>query len=97
MTSTHVYVVNTTRNALGFRVPGRSVTLAPGESVELPRLYMERGEVRLLVKQGALFVRESPALAPHLTARITAGDDVAHTEGAGVSTRNEEPPAKDGQ
>jgi len=51
-----VKVMNATFTSLAFRVPGRSVNLAPREAAEVPRAYLETQELQALVRRGAVVV-----------------------------------------
>jgi|GEM_PF-4592690 len=62
-------IMNTTREGLTFRVPGKSLYLAPGQSLKLPKAYLDTVEITTLCRHGDLV--ETPR------ARNPSGGDAA--------------------
>jgi hypothetical protein len=82
---TDVGVRNTTRSSLSFRVPGRSIRLAPGAVVGLPSAYLDTDEVKTLLGQRALAQVAAPAAA---TSHASHPDGGPHgSTGAGGAER----------
>ena len=52
--SNTVTMRNTTRTSLSFRIPGQSVRLSPGSTIELPRSSLDSHEVKALLERSAL-------------------------------------------
>jgi hypothetical protein len=59
-----VQVRNVTRQSVVFQVPGRSVHVRPGGTVDLPNAFLESREAALLLHQGALVRVSAAAPAP---------------------------------
>jgi hypothetical protein len=60
-----VTVRNTTRGSLSFRVPGMSLHLLPGQSIEVPAAYLDTDELASLCRQGAIArVKAASAVQP---------------------------------
>lgn len=49
-----VTIGNSTRTGLTFRVPGKSLHLAPGQVLDLPKAYLDTPELKALCRQGAI-------------------------------------------
>jgi hypothetical protein len=49
-----VTIRNVTRSSLSFQVPGESIRLPPGQSVEVHKAYLETAELKTLCQQGAV-------------------------------------------
>jgi hypothetical protein len=56
-----VRIRNATSNSLSFRLPGRSIHLAPGDSLDVPKAYLETDELKALHRQGAVVVEQISA------------------------------------
>src|SRR6185503_6493443 len=87
---------NTTRSSLHFQVPGRSVRLAPGQSMEIDKAYLGTSELQVLCDRGAVRRSEPSAPAPTPAAApppLPPTDTLA--KGAPASEPADKPPAAD--
>lgn len=53
-----IEIKNNTRRPLMFRVPGRSIRLSPGGTLEIPRIYLEAQELKKLRLNHSISVLE---------------------------------------
>ena len=79
-----VTIRNATRSSLSFRVPGESIRLLPGQSVDVHKAYLETTELRTLCRDGAVTQVE-----PRPPAKAAAGE--GDTEAAGEPARRPGP------
>jgi hypothetical protein len=77
--SPKVTIRNVTRSSLSFQVPGESIRLMPGQSVEVHRVYLETAELKTLCDQGAVTEIEPRAAT---SAAPTEGDAEAASDPA---------------
>jgi hypothetical protein len=79
-----VTIRNATRSSLSFRVPGESIHLLPGQSVDVHKAYLETTELKTLCKDGAV-----TQIEPRPPAKAAAGE--GDTDAAGEPTRRSGP------
>lgn len=79
-----VNVRNTTRSCLSFRVPGQSVLIMPGQSIDLPINFLYTHELSALARQGSA-----------IAVKPVEAHDVA-TKDDSVDSGNENIPQDDG-
>jgi hypothetical protein len=83
-TPAKVTIRNVTRSSLSFRVPGESIHLLPGQSVDVHKAYLETTELKTLCKDGAV-----TQIEPRPPAKPAAGE--GDTEAAGEPARRTGP------
>jgi len=72
-----VRIRNVTRSSLSFQVPGESIRLGPGQSVEVHKAYLGTTELKTLCLQGAVIEVE---LRPIAKAAADEGDTEPSSE-----------------
>jgi len=77
-----VQLRNVTRQTVSFQVPGRSVQALPGRTVEVPKAYLDVGEVAVLMKRGALVLLARAAEAKPARPAEAKVEDEAGAENA---------------
>ncbi len=82
-----VTIRNVTRSSLSFQVPGESIRLQPGQSLEVHEAYLETTELKTLCKQGTITKLESRAPDKTPTGEAEAEPDSEHTRRTGPRKR----------